>query len=190
MFKKPVIRLAILGMALLGSSVAWYLISPLFTSRQAYTMFPTLALMASATPRPATATPLPTATLETIDFSSMPQTQRVASGSFMAVAVAGSGNVEIYTLENGAHIVALEDVQLDAYPDLHVVLADGEVDASNAPDWATSLDLGLLALAEGDAQLALPADVELAEYRAVVLWSYPEQLPYLVAELEPITPTD
>lgn len=184
MLKKPEIRLAVLGMALLGSTVAWYLISPLFTSRQSYTIFPTLGLMASATPRPtATAAPLPT---ETLELSAVPAgAQLLATGSFVSVAYAGSGSAEVYELESGERVLTLENFAVTEGPELHVLLADVPVGGNiAAADLANSIDLGALVTTQGEVQIELPADLLLSDYQSIVIWCYPEQVSYMAAPLE------
>lgn len=185
MLKKPEVRLAVLGAALLGSSLAWYLISPLFTSRQAYVTFPTLGVMASATPRPATATPLPTATEPVEDSGSAPaDAQLVAAGDFVALSYTGSGSAELYALESGEHVLSLQDVEMEYRPDLHVLLTSADpAEEFTAADVADSIDLGLL---DGAArqQFDLPEGLDLAEYRTIVIWCDPEQLPYMAAALQ------
>lgn len=182
MFKRPEVRLAVLGLALIGSSLVWYLISPLFTSREAYTFFPTLAVMASPTPRPATATVLPSE-MPTAE----PQAELVASGDFVAVAYSGSGSAEIYVLDSGARVLSFENFSVDPGPELHVLLSTAEAaDAFTDQDLQDSVDLGLLLAAEGQQHYELPADLVLEDYDLVVIWCDPEQVPYAVAPLQPV----
>ncbi len=185
MLKKPEVRLAVLGAALLGSSLAWYLISPLFTSRQAYVTFPTLGVMASATPRPATTTPLPTATEPAEDAgSTLADAQLVAAGDFVALAYTGSGSAELYALESGEHVLSLHDVEMEHRTELHVLLTSADpADEFTAADVAESIDLGMLESAARQ-QFELPDGLDLAEYRAIVIWCDPEQLPYMAAPLQ------
>lgn len=187
MLKRPEVRLAVLGAALLGSSLAWYLISPLFTSRQAYVTFPTLAVMSSATQRPSTATSAPaaTTTIETIE-ASLAEAQLVAIGDFEAIQYAGSGSAEIYILENGEQLLALEGIHVEYRADLHVLLTNADPEAEfTVADVEASLDLGVLQNAS-DQQFDLPDGLILADYRAVVIWCIPEQVPYMAAEMQTV----
>lgn len=188
MLKRPEVRLAVLGAALLGSSLAWYLISPLFTSRQAYVTFPTLGVMASFTPRPPTATSAPTETVtaETAG-SAFADAQLVAAGNFVALAYTGSGSAEVYTLDSGEQVLSLEDVEVEYRPELRVLLTDVEpAEEFTTAHVADSIDLGLLENGS-DQQFELPAGFELADYRAIVIWCDPEQLPYMAAALHAVT---
>ncbi|UYN88905.1 MAG: DM13 domain-containing protein [Anaerolineales bacterium] len=188
MLKRPEVRLAVLGAALLGSSLAWYLISPLFTSRQAYVTFPTLGVMASFTPRPPTATspPTETVTAETAG-SAFADAQLVASGNFVALAYTGSGSAEVYALDSGEQVLSLEDVEVEYRPELRVLLTDVDpAEKFTTAHVADSIDLGLLENAS-DQQFELPAGFELADYRAIVIWCDPEQLPYMAAALHTVT---
>lgn len=188
MLKRPEVRLAVLGAALLGSSLAWYLISPLFTSRQAYVTFPTLGVMASFTPRPPTATspPTETVTAEAIG-SALTDAQLVATGEFVALAYTGSGSAEVYTLDSGEQVLSLEDVEVEYRPELRVLLTDLDpAEDLTAAHLADSIDLGLLEGAN-DQQFELPIGLELANYRTIVIWCDPEQLPYMAAALHAVT---
>lgn len=181
MFKRPEVRLAVLGLALVGSTVVWYLISPLFTSREAYALFPTLGVMASPTPRPATHTPLP---------SDTPQVAQepaglVATGSFVSVAYTGSGNAEVYTLSTGAQVLSFEQFRVEPGPELHVLLSTAQApDALTAQDVQDSIDLGLLLATEGEQTYEIPAGIELSEYSLILIWCEPEQVPYIAAALQ------
>ncbi|UYN92795.1 MAG: DM13 domain-containing protein [Anaerolineales bacterium] len=185
MLKRPEVRLAVLGAALLGSSLAWYLISPLFTSRQAYVTFPTLGVMASFTPRPPTATQLPTETITAEAVSAtFADAELIAAGQFVALAYTGSGSAEVYALESGERVLSLADVDVEYRSDLRVLLTSADpADEFTAADVAESIDLGMLA---GDAsqQFELPEGLELEDYRTIVIWCDPEQVPYMAAPLQ------
>lgn len=169
----------------MGSSLAWYLISPLFTSRQAYVTFPTLGVMASATPRPPTVTPLPAATEDVQDTgSTLADAQLLAAGDFVALAYTGSGSAEVYALETGEHMLSLQGVETEYRSELHVLLTSADpADEFTAADVAESIDLGMLESAAYQ-QFELPEGLDLAEYRAIVIWCDPEQLPYMAAALQ------
>lgn len=182
MFKKTEVRLAVLGLALVGSTLVWYLISPLFTSREAYTFFPTLGVMASPTPRPATATAIPTLTPE-----AQPPVGLVAVGDFVDVTYSGGGTVEVHALSSGAHMLSFEGFSVEPGPELHVLLSTAEAaDAITEQDVQDSLDLGLLLATEGEQSYELPAGIELSEYTLILIWCEPQQTPYIAATLQPV----
>ncbi|HRN50079.1 MAG TPA: DM13 domain-containing protein [Anaerolineales bacterium] len=182
MFKKTEVRLAVLGFALVGSTLFWYLISPLFTSHEAYTFFPTLGVMASSTPRPATATPLPTLTPEARQPAGL-----VAVGDFVDVSYSGAGTVEVHALSSGAHMLSFEGFSVEPGPELHVLLSTAEAaDTITEQDVQDSLDLGLLLATEGEQSYELPAGMELGEYTLILIWCEPQQTPYIAAMLQPV----
>lgn len=188
MLKKPEVRLAVLGLALLGSSAAWYLIAPLFTGRQAYSVFPTLAVMVSPTARPAVETNLPTETpvpmLATV-LSIGVDTQLVASGEFHNVAYSGSGSAQIRQLESGELVLSLQDFEVEAGPELRVFVTELEItDISTGIDMENSLDLGWLEALNGDQIYELPEDVDISRYQSVVIWCGPQRIAYIAATLE------
>ena len=187
MLKRPEVRLAVLGLALLGSSAAWYLIAPLFTSRQAYSVFPTLAVMVSPTLRPAAATmptetAIPTAEVSTLVMGA--DTQLVASGEFHNVAYSGSGSAKIHQLESGRWVLSLQDFEVEAGPELRVFVTELEVSDLAGVRLENSLDLGSLEALSGDQIYELPDDVDISRYQSVVIWCGPQRLAYIAASLE------
>ncbi len=169
----------------MGSSLAWYLISPLFTSRQAYVTFPTLGVMASFTPRPPTATQLPTETITAeADSATFADAELIAAGQFVALAYTGSGSAEVYALESGERVLSLADVDVEYRSDLRVLLTSADpADEFTAADVAESIDLGILA-GDTSQQFELPEGLELEDYRTIVIWCDPEQVPYMAAPLQ------
>lgn len=186
MFKRPEVRLAVLGAALLGSSLAWYLISPLFTSRQAYVTFPTLGVMASATPRPPTATTAPIDTVTPDSSGSvLAGAQLLATGEFVALAYTGSGSAEVFVLESGEQVLSLENVEVEFRPELRVLLTNiDQAEDFTAADVASSIDLGQLE-STADQQFQIPMGIELDDY-SIVIWCEPEQRPYMAAPLHAV----
>lgn len=187
MLKRPEVRLAVLGLALLGSSAAWYLIAPLFTGRQAYSVFPTLAIMVSPTPRPATAASVPTETptSEPAGFSLDVNMQLVAFGEFQSVAYSGSGNAEVYELQSGELVLTFQGFEVEDGPELRVFVTELEVaEIAAGVEWADSLDLGTLEALSGDQFYELPDDLDLTRYQSIVIWCEPQQVVYIAAPLE------
>lgn len=186
MFKKPFVRLAVLGVALLGSAAIWYLIAPLFTGPQAYSIFPTLAMMPSATPRPATATPLPTQTVvptETSAVSLSVQADLMAVGEFYDVTHEGSGIAGVYRTEDGGLVLTLQNFEVEDGPELRLFIADEAPITEDNFTPADGLDLGLLASLSGDQLYYLPADIDLADYQSVLVWCESYDEPFIAAAL-------
>lgn len=187
MLKRPEIRLAVLAVALLGSAAAWYLIAPLFTGGLAYSVFPTIAVMPSRTPRPATATPLPT---QTAQANLVPFTQSSASlllfeGEFYDVAHEGSGAAKIYLLEDGSLVLNLETFAVEEGPELHVYIAtQNPIKNSEGVALNGAIDLGPLQKTTGEQMYILPAGLDLTQYSSVVIWCEPYLVPFIAASLQ------
>jgi hypothetical protein len=186
MFKRPEIRLAVLGIALLGSSAAWYLIAPLFTGQEAHSIFPTLALMPSTTPKPPTATPLPTETAQatSVGFSMGPAVELVAVGEFYEVTHAGSGTASVYLTETGDLVLSLEDFEVEEGPDLRLYVTEQEVVTDAVLAFDESIDLGLLEAFSGNQVYELPEDLDLSQYQSIVVWCDTYQEPFIAASLD------
>lgn len=189
MLKRPMVRLAVLGVALIGSAATWYLIAPLFTGAQSHSIFPTLALMPSPTPRPPTATPLPSDTPEAtstsaVSFIISADVQLVAAGEFYPVTHAGSGTASIYMLEDGGLVLSLEDFEVEDGPDLRLFVSDQEPIAEEGFTPEQAIDLGLLEAYSGDQVYQLPDDLNVSEYQSVLVWCDSYQEPFIAASLE------
>lgn len=185
MFKRPEVRLAVLTVALLGSAAAWYLIAPLFTGGLAYSVFPTIAVMPSRTPRPATATPLPTETVRPAGFMQSSGSLLLVEGEFYQVAHAGGGIASVYLLSDGNLLLSLHDFEVESGPELHVYLAtQNPVDNSEGVALEGVIDLGLLQNVTGEQTYSLPADLDLTQYSSVVIWCEPYQVPFIAASLQ------
>lgn len=195
MLKQPLIRLAVLGLMLLGSALAFYLISPLFVRANfGYDGWPTLGYMPTRTPRPATATLLPTE-METpqplvveSDISTLLEGEGallLAQGDFYAVAHQGRGTANIYQVSEGGLVLRLEDFEVEDGPDLHVYLTTQDpVENISGSDLPDGFDLGVLKNLVGDQNYEVPEDLDLTRYRSVVIWCVPFQVPFIAAPLQ------
>jgi hypothetical protein len=195
MLKMPLIRLAVLGLMLLGSALAFYLISPLFVRASfGYDGWPTLGYMPTRTPRPATATLAPTDTqtpqplIVDTDISALLEGENallLAQGDFYAVAHQGSGTAKTYQVNDGGLVLRLEGFEVEDGPDLHVYLTTQDpvenISGSELPD---SIDLGELMSLIGDQTYELPEGLDLTNYRSVVIWCVPFQVPFIAASLQ------
>lgn len=143
-------RVAIL-IGVIAAAGLWYAFRPelLFISQSVNESFPTAAAAPAGT---AAATPL-------------------ATGSFRSVAHESKGVATIFQLPDGRRTLRLTDFQTSNGPALHVYL----VAAADAMDNETVtnadfIDLGDLKGNQGDQNYDLPANVDLAKYRAVTVW--------------------
>ncbi len=96
----------------------------------------------------------------------------VLTGSFHPVTHKGSGSAFLYQCRDGKRLLSLKDLRTAARPDLAVYL----IEAPDAFDNDTvkksrSLSLGPLKGLAQDQLYDVPADVDLARYHAVIIWS-------------------
>src|SRR6516162_6298513 len=95
----------------------------------------------------------------------------LSSGSFHSVAHGTKGTASIYQLTDGERILRLTNFETSNGPDVHVYL----IAANDARDNETVkkggfLELGSLKGNIGDQNYDIPADADLAKYRAVTIW--------------------
>jgi hypothetical protein len=95
----------------------------------------------------------------------------LASGSFHSVAHDTEGTASIYRLADGKRILRLTNFKTSNGPDVHVYFVAAN-DASNSEtvEKAGFLELGALKGNIGDQNYDIPADADLAKYRAVTIW--------------------
>ena len=95
----------------------------------------------------------------------------LSSGSFHSVAHESKGTASIYQLADGKRILRFTNFETSNGPDVHVYL----VAANDAHDNETVKKAGFLELGSlkgniGDQNYDIPADADLAKYRAVTKW--------------------
>lgn len=84
----------------------------------------------------------------------------------------GQGNASVFRDQTGAALVHLEgDFKVGPGPKLHIYLVDhAEVRTADHVKNSTWVDLGQLRAFEGSQNYAVPADVDLADYKSIVIW--------------------
>ena len=83
----------------------------------------------------------------------------------------GRGAVTLYALSDGRHTLRFENFRTTNGPDLYVYMAKHESPAVAADVTDNGyVSLGKLKGNIGDQNYAVPADVNIAEYRSVVIW--------------------
>lgn len=103
--------------------------------------------------------------------SSRTEPQSLATGQFHSVAHEGRGVATLYRLPDNKQVLRLTQFQTSNGPELHLYLvAAGDASDSDAVKKAGFLDLGALKGNQGDQNYDLPANVDLAKYRAVTVW--------------------
>lgn len=95
----------------------------------------------------------------------------LSSGSFHSVAHESRGTASIYQLADGRRILRFTNFETSNGPDVHVYLiAANDASDSETVKKAGFLELGSLKGNIGDQNYDLPADADLAKYRAVTIW--------------------
>ena len=112
---------------------------------------------------------LPATTAATTAASAEPVALR--SGMFHAVAHTTSGSAAIYQLADGKKVLRFSNFETSNGPDVQVYLvaADDATDSDTVKK-AGFIHVGALKGNIGDQNYDLPADVDLAKYRAVTVW--------------------
>ena len=96
---------------------------------------------------------------------------KLASGLFHSGAHETKGTAAVFQLADGKKTLRLTDFTTSNGPDLHVYLvAADDAKDSDAVTKAGFVDLGSLKGNIGDQNYDLPANTDLAKYRAVTIW--------------------
>ena len=104
------------------------------------------------------------------EFAHVSQTV-LSSGSFHSVAHESKGSASIYQLADGKRVLRLTNFETSNGPDVHVYLvAANDASDSETVKKAGFLELGSLKGNIGDQNYDIPADADLAKYRAVSIW--------------------
>jgi hypothetical protein len=125
-------------------------------------------------------------------MNSMSTTEKPAgalvSGQFHSVAHETHGTAAVLRLDDGSRILRLTSFSTSNGPDVRVYL----VAAPDASDNATVkragfVELGKLKGTDGDQNYEVPADLDLAKYRAVTIWCKRFAVNFATAPLTPIS---
>lgn len=185
MKNRKFLSVAIVFAAIIGLPVAWYLLSPLWINVQVDEAFPAalpVEVSVQATQAMSTAMAEPDKKME----EPMPETDMalLAEGSFYDIIHLGSGQAQVYQLADGSHILRLQDFEVDNGPDLHVYLVPVDpVPSSIGVEIPGFIDLGELKGNIGDQNYELPADLDLSQFKSVVIWCQPFRVPFIAAPL-------
>ncbi|HJR09208.1 MAG TPA: DM13 domain-containing protein [Pyrinomonadaceae bacterium] len=142
-------KLVIVAVLLVALVAGWYAFRPerIFVNQQVNEQFPTASAATMAEPA------------------------ALAAGQFHSVAHDTKGSATVYQLAGGKRTLRLTDFQTSNGPDVRVYL----VAATDAGDNETVtragfLEVGALKGNVGDQNYDVPADVDLAKYKAVTIW--------------------
>ena len=129
-------------------------------------------------PAPPTAAPVqPTAIAEPV---------ALVSGSFTRIDSlhAAEGTAIIYQLPDGSRVLRLENFSAQNGPDLHVSLSGHPMPCSNAETYDSGyVELERLKANQGNQNYALPAELDLAAFKSVVIYCKAFSVVFSTAEL-------
>jgi hypothetical protein len=91
-------------------------------------------------------------------------------GAFVSREHGTSGTARIYRLDAGRRVLRIEDLDTSNGPALFVYLSANPADGPEAAFDDSYVDLGGLKGNIGDQNYEIPPNVDLAEYRSVVVW--------------------
>jgi hypothetical protein len=171
--------------AIVGLPVAWYLLSPLWINVQVDEAFPT-GMPAEVSVQATQAMSTAMAESDKMMEEPMPEADMalLAEGSFYDIIHVGSGQALVYQLADGSRILRLQGFEVDNGPDLHVYLVPVDpVPSSIGVENPGSVDLGELKGNVGDQNYELPADLDLSQFKSVVIWCQPFRVPFIAAPL-------
>jgi hypothetical protein len=174
----------VLGIA---AAVGWWFFSPAFIDNAVSEPLPVAAVEASATPAAAQTNPTveavePQATVE--NPPAVVSEQVVSRGSFYNLAHLSSGEAAVHQLADGARILRLQNFSVDNGPDLYVYLVPIDpVPNASGSDIPGYYSLGRLKGNIGDQNYEIPADLDLSQYKSVVIWCQAFAVPFAAAPL-------
>jgi hypothetical protein len=167
----------------------WWFFSPAFIDTRVNEPFPTTVAEASPTPVVETSQSV----TQPAEIQSQPATEAVASaaaeqllmmGSFYNLSYKGSGEVVVYQLADNSRILRLQDFSVDNGPDLYVYLVPVDpVPATSGTEIAGYYNLGSLKGNVGDQNYEIPSELDLSQFKSVVIWCEAFAVPFAAAPL-------
>jgi hypothetical protein len=98
----------------------------------------------------------------------------ISSGNLSMIHAPTSGSVAIVKLADGKQVLRIVGLKTEAAPDLHVWLhekADIKPDDESTLKKGKYLELGKLkGEFKGDSEYALPADIDLTQWKSALIW--------------------
>jgi len=173
---------------------AWRVLAPVDAegNRQHFSF---AQLLNVATPNSATVsteTPLSVREAMPSTPAEIPPPQLLAEGQLTAVSETrpSKGQAQLFRLGTGEYLLRLEQFSVVKGPGLHVYLT-----GSSAPQTADSvlrdfIDLGAIKAQQGEQNYLMPADIDLTDYRGVVVFSPFFREIYASAALDRSGPTE
>lgn len=174
--------------------VAWWLLSPLFISKTVEEEFPYArqAVVPEKMTRPEVEKVL--AGMAKVDqemnetmAEAMVKAVKIKAGSLRDADTfhRGSGQVAIYRLPDGSHVLRLDNLKVTNGPGLHVILSPHPSPGKSAEVKTEGyIDLGRLKGNIGNQNYEIPTDANVAGQRSAVIYCKPFQVVFSVATLE------
>lgn len=182
------------ALAVVGLVIGLVLFKPwlLFVDVRVDEQLPTVATAGPTGATPTGVSPSaasPTATAETSPAQVPQGPVALATGALISHEHATTGTVRIISRPDGSRVLTLENLETSNGPDVHVWLSAADVVEGSA-GWYTAgsaefYDLGLIKGNQGNQVYALPADVNLANYKSVDLWCVQFSVSFGAAQLIP-----
>jgi hypothetical protein len=182
--RRLLIQIGIALAVIIGLPVAWYLLSPLWINVEVDEDFPTAVPDKSVQATQAMSTAM--AEPDKVMQESMPAAEMslLSQGSFYNIIHVGSGQAVVYQLADGSRILRLQEFEVDNGPELHVYLVPMDpVPNSIGVEIPSSVDLGALKGNIGEQNYEIPADLDLSQFKSVVIWCQPFRVPFIAAPL-------
>jgi hypothetical protein len=95
----------------------------------------------------------------------------------------GSGTATLYLLDDGSHLLRLENLDVTNGPDLHVLLVPA-ADPTERADIEGYVDLGPLKGNQGNQNYEIPTEVDPTAYGSIVIYCQPFHVIFSVASLK------
>jgi hypothetical protein len=175
----------VLGIAV---SLGWWFFSPAFINKEVNEPLPNVVIELSPAPVIAT-NPVD----QPVEPPSQPSTETTSTdpgkillrGSFYNLRYKGGGEAVVYQLSDGSRILRLQEFSVDNGPDLFVYLVpvDPVPSSSSGTEIAGFYNLGVLKGNIGDQNYEIPADLDLSQFKSVVIWCRAFAVPFSAAPL-------
>jgi hypothetical protein len=176
----------------LGIVVAagWWFFSPAFIDKEVNEPLPIVVVEASPAPAPAETNPRrksskcsPNQRLKQRQ-PNQPRTKSLERLFLQFGVHVGAGEAVVYQLADGSRILRLQNFSVDNGPDLYVYLVPIDpVPNASGSDIPGYYSLGRLKGNIGDQNYELPADLDLSQYKSVVIWCQAFAVPFSAAPL-------
>jgi Electron transfer DM13 len=194
-------RLILVGLVLViaGAAITFPLWRPLFINDVVNEAFPGIsaeeqaAFNEMATANPTMAAEMVKSALEPTvaapaDEQSMPEGDAptsINSGAFVEIDVihGAEGTATIYQLADESRLLRFENFRSTNGPDLHVILSSAEAPRNHDELGEDYIDLGKLKGNVGNQNYEIAPEVDLSQYKSVVIYCLPFQVVFSTATL-------